>query len=625
MSSSSSSELDLSISHRSISSGTDIDTIDIDIDSYNPVKKKRKIVPENNNDNLVKETVDAVSTTATSLTPLSTNKLSQYNSLVNDDNYDGKTTIVSTTTTITSEHHSFKRRNPDNETSIQIQNEDEKVTISDQEPVHEVTSHRSSISSKMSSSSKAKQYICLYSGCGKKYTKPSRLAAHERSHTDERPYRCLYTGCNAAFRREDHLAVHVKSHGSIREFQCINPGCTKSYYTKDKLARHVKTHNELASLSSIEICTAFLSTPSSPVQSLSSETPPSETPPSETSSSALTPMPELRRSRSSSSLPTLVSSINSDNEDLNIKSGAKRGYRREASLDPETLMKVAEEIKKEKPYACTWDGCQMRFKKHKKLSAHVCTDHEGRKPYPCLHEGCQMSFQTPSKLQKHQLVHNDTRRYGCGYPECNSVFSKWSLLQKHNKMYHKSMPCSVCGTVVLKTNMRSHMKTHDPNRPVIPCTFEGCSKIFSTAWTLTSHIKTTHEKDLNAPKFRCEFEGCGKEFGYKHVLNKHINRKHTSPSLMRKKRSDAIQATALDELFGFTEEDAQVKLPFACVIPGCHRRYHREDLLRRHLNSSEHQKGKLTGIQVLQSMEQVENQTIQEMISLHIDNQIQDG
>ncbi|KAF9202857.1 hypothetical protein BGZ49_007012 [Haplosporangium sp. Z 27] len=280
--------------------------------------------------------------------------------------------------------------------------------------------------------------------------------------------------------------------------------------------------------------------------------------------------------------------------------------------------KVAEEIIKEKPYACTWEGCIKRFKKHQKLKAHICMVHKGVKPYPCDSEGCGKSFQTPSKLRKHQLVHSDSKRYACGDPGCDIFFSKWSLLQKHNKLFHKSAPCSICGKVVLKSNLKSHIKIHDNNRPVVPCTYEGCTKMYSTERTLATHVKTVHEKAPDAPKFKCEYEGCGMGFEFKHVLEKHVQRKHVNPQ-PRKKRSDAIESTILDDLFGFTENEAIEKLPFACSFPDCEQRYSKERHLRKHLKSSAHQSSKLTGTDFLRSMDEIENQTIRNMIELNIE------
>lgn len=200
--------------------------------------------------------------------------------------------------------------------------------------------------------------------------------------------------CTASFRREDHLAIHIKSHGSIREFKCVQEDCSKAYYTKDKLNRHLKKHDEIATLSIVNLD---------------------------------------HSSQHQSTLPKQPSSP------VHPGSDSSQGHEsiRTSSINLKDLQKVADEIVKERPYACTWEGCTKRFNKHQKLKAHVCMVHEGRRPYPCTHEDCEMSFQTPSKLRKHQLVHSG--RSTCNFfffpqgPEVESVI----LIDMYLYLFHR--------------------------------------------------------------------------------------------------------------------------------------------------------------------------------------------
>ncbi|CAO3564568.1 unnamed protein product [Mortierella alpina] len=439
------------------------------------------------------------------------------------------------------------------------------LTADESRPVMTPQSGRSSrVSSVKSTPPRPKPYICLYPGCEKAYSRPSRLQEHERAHTGERPFKCHELGCRAAFFREDHCITHVKSHGTQRQFQCTQSNCDKAFYSQDKLARHLKSHDEIASIS------------------------------------------------------LALEQDDLSEDDSRVRS--RRSQSRQSSIGPETMRRIAEEITKERPYACTWEGCLKRFTKHQKLKAHVCMVHEGRKPYPCTHEGCIMSFQSPSKLRKHHLVHSDVNRYGCGVPGCETFFSKWSLLQKHNKTCHKSAPCPVCRKTVLNKTLRAHMKIHDTSRPQVICTAEGCSKVFSTERTLAAHVKTAHPAPECAPDFKCEYPGCGKTFSYKHVMERHQKRIHEEPK-PRKKRRDAIEGTFMDAIVGFTADDTEAILPFACVVPGCTRRYTTEKLLQRHLTSQAHEIGDITGMDAKQSMAEAENQSIRDMIDLHIQDE----
>ncbi|KAK5799523.1 hypothetical protein F5H01DRAFT_356269 [Linnemannia elongata] len=441
--------------------------------------------------------------------------------------------------------------------------------------------------------SRTKSFVCQYPGCEKAYTKPSRLVEHELVHSGERPFKCQEPTCNASFRREAHLATHHKSqHGGARDFICPQPGCTSAFHTQDKLARHFKTHPELAD-------------PLLATNALLSSAPPSPT-------SSL----NQRHSRTrSGSLSGYLSGDSSDD------SYDTPGSRRAMSVCSEGGDRLAEEIRTARPYACTWEGCLKRFTKHQKLKAHICMAHEGRKPYPCPAEGCDKSYQTPSKLRKHSLQHSQTKRYACAYPGCGEYFIKWSLLQKHTKIDHKTTQCDICGKAILKRNLSAHIKIHDVSRPEVPCTVEGCQKVFSTERTLATHVKASHPSPSGPPQFKCEYEDCGQAFSFKHVLERHIHNRHTNPKMKRKKRSDALEFDVIDALAGFDDEDEVTKVPFACQVPGssCNRRFTTEALLKRHLKSRAHATGEVTGLAVLRAMEQDENRAIQDMIALHLD------
>ncbi|KAG0247999.1 hypothetical protein BG011_000653 [Mortierella polycephala] len=147
----------------------------------------------------------------------------------------------------------------------------------------------------------------------------------------------------------------------------------------------------------------------------------------------------------------------------------------------------------------------------------------------------------------------------------------------------------------------------------------GSTNSFTVERTLATHIKKAHRKPSVPEIFKCEHDGCEKTFDYKHVLDRHVHRVHDEPK-PRKKRQDTIEASILDKLVGFTEEDGALKLPFACGIPGCGRRFNTEPLLKRHLTTIQHQSGDVTGSDVLRSMEEAANKNIRDMIELHLDS-----
>ncbi|KIP12588.1 hypothetical protein PHLGIDRAFT_61571 [Phlebiopsis gigantea 11061_1 CR5-6] len=87
-----------------------------------------------------------------------------------------------------------------------------------------------------------RRFRCSHAGCLKAYSKPSRLAEHERSHTGDRPFTCAT--CDKSYLRESHLQAHSRTHlpASARPFACGDPTCEKRFWTSQHLRVHSKLH-----------------------------------------------------------------------------------------------------------------------------------------------------------------------------------------------------------------------------------------------------------------------------------------------------------------------------------------------------------------------------------------------
>jgi hypothetical protein len=82
-------------------------------------------------------------------------------------------------------------------------------------------------------------YRCEVPGCGKRFECPSRLQAHQRSHT--KSYSCPH-GCPEAYSRWSDLVAHRAAvHATHR---CDT--CGKAFQEEAHLQRHIETHSKVA-------------------------------------------------------------------------------------------------------------------------------------------------------------------------------------------------------------------------------------------------------------------------------------------------------------------------------------------------------------------------------------------
>lgn len=179
------------------------------------------------------------------------------------------------------------------------------------------------------------------------------------------------------------------------------------------------------------------------------------------------------------------------------------------------------------------EHCPKAFIKHQHLKVHSF-EHTKVLPYPCPEPGCDKAFLLPSKLRAHQNTH---KGYTCDLEGCEAVFTKWTLLQKHRKTDHqKQFPCPSCDRVFFtKWNLVTHMETHSTDRESFCCPHEGCSRFYFQEKNLRQHISSAHENK----RFSCDAPGCTRTFFTKQSLKKHEATHDPNKPLPQKKPKKA--------------------------------------------------------------------------------------
>ncbi|PWN48957.1 hypothetical protein IE53DRAFT_388836 [Violaceomyces palustris] len=310
-----------------------------------------------------------------------------------------------------------------------------------------------------------KPFPCPHPGCGKSYSKKSKLAQHARSHTGERPFRCHHPGCQACYMRSDHLKVHLRSHldQSHKSFRCEQ--CTSSFWTRSHLTNHVRQCHSLPDVL--------------PLASIQSVEPDGDL--------------ELPVAQGPPSQPLVAANTGS--------------FR----------------------YACQEEGCQLAFRQRKHLRQHVRQSHsdlylrqqwqelqrkrqpssslrqdepsgsvvalrdsEGNElssqeverrlllPYACQHPGCERRFATNSKRKSHSKRHEEGR-YTCALPH-----PKGRNAEEEGEEEDQGVM-----TFPTWTSLQSHMKQFHPPT----CPWPGCGKTFGRADNLKTHLRRHREKE----------------------------------------------------------------------------------------------------------------------------------
>lgn len=115
----------------------------------------------------------------------------------------------------------------------------------------------------------------------------------------------------------------------------------------------------------------------------------------------------------------------------------------------------------------------------------------GERPFVCTFEGCQKEFITKGHLKTHELIHSGDRPYTC--EKCDKSYSRSGRLKIHLRTH--------VNLIIFNRNLQTGEK------PFV-CPFDNCEKTFTEKGNLKTHIRIHNGEK----PYACSFEGCDRSF-----------------------------------------------------------------------------------------------------------------
>ncbi|KAG9305631.1 hypothetical protein G9A89_001692 [Geosiphon pyriformis] len=238
-----------------------------------------------------------------------------------------------------------------------------------------------------------------------------------------------------------------------------------------------------------------------------------------------------------------------------------------------------------KPFKCAFEGCSEAFAKKYQLRNHL-TNHTDQKPFACDYPSCTKSYVRKQHLKNHQNTsHNVGPRFQCGRENCGREFIKHPELQAHIRQDHEPLTsCAICFKSFTKSaGLRKHIRTHDPNRIMFSCEWEGCDGYYHSLKNLNAHVQRVHQR---IRPFQCDWPECEYKFTTKNEMQKHKRAIHeqSKPRQWKKIGTYNNEISLIEHFTGGNYEESGRKI--GCLVKGCQYRYKREYDLQRHLKSA---------------------------------------
>lgn len=328
-----------------------------------------------------------------------------------------------------------------------------------------------------------KRFSCSFDGCDKAYTKPAKLADHERSHTGERPFCCAEYGCTKRFARKSHLQAHARSHLPKEERRYTCRECNKRFSTNQHLRQHLDLHSQPTPYS-CEQCNASF--------------------------------------HKNNQLKKHIASVH-----LHCKpcvcseTGCGKSFAYQSVLDKHSA-KVHDKTKR---YICEFADCQNQFTKWSMLQTHIKDIHKLKCRY-CKKEYSD-AFAYKLHVEAHEIPVEQRQTFACSIDECTKKFTRAHALKQHISVIHdgiRKYSCETCGKVfAYKKSLIEHVhREHLSGTDVSNETPDKVSKSKPTKSSSVLEKLTGVGYDQSGRQILCLVPGCAYRFAREYDLERHL-------------------------------------------------------------------------------------------------------
>uniref|UniRef100_A0A8C4XE39 Metal-regulatory transcription factor 1 n=1 Tax=Erpetoichthys calabaricus TaxID=27687 RepID=A0A8C4XE39_ERPCA len=219
------------------------------------------------------------------------------------------------------------------------------------------------------------------------------------------------------------------------------------------------------------------------------------------------------------------------------------------------------------------------------------TINPGSTPMPRNIEGATLTLHSECPETKQREV----KRFQCTFEGCTRTYSTAGNLRTHQKT-HRGEYTFVCNQEGCgKAFLTSYKKPFE-------CDVQGCEKAFNTLYRLKAHQRLHTGKTFN-----CESEGCSKYFTTLSDLRKHV-RTHTGEKPFRCDHSGCGKAFAASHHLKTHVRTHTGEKPFFCPSDGCEKTFSSQYSLKSHMKG--HDKGHLDGPSLSQALSEDANQSL---------------